>query len=131
MLLAPREEVWALVSEPFHLPDWWPAYTGVEPDRRGWRKRSLERRPQPPPRIRAQAARKPDSSHPPGGHGAELSLHDHAQKLDMGIRLRTKVGRRRRQPGFEALVALLRRGSALAAAAGSRPPARPLPDSCF
>ena len=35
VLLAPREDVWALVSEPFHLPDWWPAYTGVEPDRRG------------------------------------------------------------------------------------------------
>jgi len=35
VLLAAREEVWALVAEPFHLPDWWPAYTGVEPDRRG------------------------------------------------------------------------------------------------
>ena len=30
-----REDAWALVSEPFHLPDWWPGYTGVEPDRRG------------------------------------------------------------------------------------------------
>lgn len=35
MLLAPREDVWAIVAEPYHLPDWWPAYTGVEPDRRG------------------------------------------------------------------------------------------------
>ena len=34
-LLASRDDVWALVSEPFHLPDWWPAYTGVRPDRRG------------------------------------------------------------------------------------------------
>ena len=34
-LLAPREDVWALVAEPYHLPDWWPAYTGVQPDRRG------------------------------------------------------------------------------------------------
>ena len=35
MLVASREDVWALVAEPYHLPDWWPAYTGVEPDRRG------------------------------------------------------------------------------------------------
>lgn len=34
-LLAPREDVWALVAEPYHLPDWWPGYTGVKPDRRG------------------------------------------------------------------------------------------------
>jgi len=30
-----RPDVWALVAEPYHLPDWWPAYTGVKPDRRG------------------------------------------------------------------------------------------------
>ena len=23
------------MAEPYHLPDWWPAYTGVKPDRRG------------------------------------------------------------------------------------------------
>lgn len=34
-LLAPRADVWALVAEPYHLPDWWPGYTGVRPDRRG------------------------------------------------------------------------------------------------
>jgi uncharacterized protein YndB with AHSA1/START domain len=34
-LLSPRGDVWALVAEPYHLPDWWPAYTGVRPDRRG------------------------------------------------------------------------------------------------
>lgn len=34
-LLAPRADVWALVAEPYHLPDWWPGYTGVQPDRRG------------------------------------------------------------------------------------------------
>jgi len=32
VLAVPREDAWALVSEPFHLPDWWPGYTGVEPD---------------------------------------------------------------------------------------------------
>jgi uncharacterized protein YndB with AHSA1/START domain len=35
VLLASREDVWAIVREPYHLPDWWPAYAGVEPDRRG------------------------------------------------------------------------------------------------
>jgi uncharacterized protein YndB with AHSA1/START domain len=34
-LLAPREDVWSLVAEPYNLPDWWRAYTGVVPDRRG------------------------------------------------------------------------------------------------
>ena len=34
-LLSDRREAWALVAEPYHLPDWWPAYTGVKPDRRG------------------------------------------------------------------------------------------------
>lgn len=34
-LQSDRREVWALVAEPYHLPDWWPAYTGVKPDRRG------------------------------------------------------------------------------------------------
>jgi hypothetical protein len=33
-LLAPRHDVWALVREPYNLPDWWRAYTGVVPDRR-------------------------------------------------------------------------------------------------
>ncbi|HEU4449693.1 MAG TPA: SRPBCC family protein [Gaiellaceae bacterium] len=35
VLSSPRADVWALVSEPYHLPDWWPGYTGVRPDRRG------------------------------------------------------------------------------------------------
>ncbi len=35
VLLAPPADVWALVGEPYHLPDWWPSYTGVVPDRRG------------------------------------------------------------------------------------------------
>ena len=34
-LQSDRPDVWALVAEPYHLPDWWPAYTGVKPDRRG------------------------------------------------------------------------------------------------
>ena len=34
-LLAARSDAWALLSEPFHLSDWWPGYTSVRPDRRG------------------------------------------------------------------------------------------------
>jgi uncharacterized protein YndB with AHSA1/START domain len=35
-LLAPRADVWAFLAEPFHLSDWWPGITGVDPDRRGF-----------------------------------------------------------------------------------------------
>ena len=35
-LLARREDVWAFLAEPYHLPDWFPGITGVEPDRRGF-----------------------------------------------------------------------------------------------
>ncbi|HKT44195.1 MAG TPA: SRPBCC family protein [Gaiellaceae bacterium] len=35
VLLAPIEDVWAFVAEPYHLTDWWPGISGVVPDRRG------------------------------------------------------------------------------------------------
>ena len=35
VLLAPLEDVWAFLAEPYNLPDWWPGMSGVEPDRRG------------------------------------------------------------------------------------------------
>jgi hypothetical protein len=35
-LLASRRDVWSFLSEPYHLTDWWPGITGVEPDRRGF-----------------------------------------------------------------------------------------------
>ncbi|HET7567629.1 MAG TPA: SRPBCC family protein [Gaiellaceae bacterium] len=35
VLLAPLEDVWAFLAEPFHLADWWPGIAGVQPDRRG------------------------------------------------------------------------------------------------
>jgi uncharacterized protein YndB with AHSA1/START domain len=35
-LLAPREDVWAFVSDPYNLPRWWPRLAGVVPDRRGF-----------------------------------------------------------------------------------------------
>lgn len=35
-LLAARADVWSLLSEPYHLADWWPGIGGLEPDRRGF-----------------------------------------------------------------------------------------------
>jgi uncharacterized protein YndB with AHSA1/START domain len=35
VLLAPVDDVWRFVAEPYHLSDWFPGITGVEPDRRG------------------------------------------------------------------------------------------------
>jgi uncharacterized protein YndB with AHSA1/START domain len=34
-LLAARADVWAFLSEPYNLPDWWPGISGLQPDRRG------------------------------------------------------------------------------------------------
>ena len=34
-LLAPLDDVWAFLAEPYNLADWWPGVSGVEPDRRG------------------------------------------------------------------------------------------------
>jgi hypothetical protein len=83
-----REDVWTLVSEPFHLPDWWPGYTGVEPDRRGLAENA---------RWRVVRSRRPGLLRRPHGTGLilirrvtpgrELAWHDLAQQLDMGVRL--------------------------------------------
>jgi uncharacterized protein YndB with AHSA1/START domain len=35
-LLAPRDDVWSFVAEPYHFSDWWPGIAGVRPDRRGF-----------------------------------------------------------------------------------------------
>jgi hypothetical protein len=32
---ASRSDVWAFLTEPYHLADWWPGITSVRPDRRG------------------------------------------------------------------------------------------------
>jgi uncharacterized protein YndB with AHSA1/START domain len=34
-LLAPIDDVWTFLAEPYNLADWWPGVSGVEPDRRG------------------------------------------------------------------------------------------------
>ena len=88
VLPASREDVWALVSEPFHLPDWWPGYTGVEPDRRGLEENA---------RWTVVRGSRPGLVRKPRGTalilirrvslGEELAWHDLRQKLDMGLRL--------------------------------------------
>jgi len=35
ILLAPIDDVWRFLAEPYHLSDWWPGISGVDPDRRG------------------------------------------------------------------------------------------------
>jgi uncharacterized protein YndB with AHSA1/START domain len=35
VLLAPLDDVWAFLAEPYNLADWWPGVSGVEPDRHG------------------------------------------------------------------------------------------------
>ena len=35
-LLAARADVWGFLAEPYHLSDWWPGVSGVQPDRRGF-----------------------------------------------------------------------------------------------
>ena len=34
-LIAPPQDVWAFLSEPHNLSDWWPGIAAVHPDRRG------------------------------------------------------------------------------------------------
>ena len=88
VLLSPREDVWALVSEPYHLPDWWPAYTGVQPDRRGLAEGArweVVRNPAP------GLLRRPRGSGliviTQVDHGNGLRWHDLAQRLECGVRL--------------------------------------------
>jgi hypothetical protein len=97
VLLARRDDVWALVSEPYHLPDWWPAYSGVEPDRRGLAEGA---------RWRVVRGRRPGFLRRPRGEGLilvtrvhtgrELAWHDAAQRVDAGIALGDEEGGRTR-----------------------------------
>jgi hypothetical protein len=70
VLLAPPEDVWAFLAEPYHLADWWPGIGGVEPDRRGlapgarWRIRASDVLPAAPvlPLIGPALLRRPGAS---------------------------------------------------------------------
>jgi uncharacterized protein YndB with AHSA1/START domain len=83
-----RADVWALVSEPYHLPDWWPSYTGVRPDRRGLAENA---------RWQVIRSSSPGLLRKPVGEGVivitrvldgwELRWHDVRQELDAGVKL--------------------------------------------
>lgn len=87
-LLSPRGDVWALLAEPYHLPDWWPGYRGVEPDARGLGVQA---------RWRVLRSSSPGFLRRPGGQGLivitrivegyELRWHDVQQGLDCGVAL--------------------------------------------
>jgi hypothetical protein len=87
-LLAPRRDVWALVSEPYNLPDWWPAYVGVRPDRLGLAVNA---------RWTVRRADTPGLLRRPGGEGVivitrvdptlELAWHDVRQGIDVSLTL--------------------------------------------
>lgn len=88
VLLSPREDVWALVSEPYHLPDWWPAYTGVKPDRRGLSEGArweVVRNPAPGLLRRPRGSGLILITQVEQGNG--FRWHDLAQRLECGIRL--------------------------------------------
>ena len=90
-LLAPRADVWALVAEPYHLPDWWPGYAGVQPDRLGLSENA---------RWEVRRGATPGLLRRPGGAGLlvvrrvlggqELAWHDVQQGLDMGLALASR-----------------------------------------
>jgi uncharacterized protein YndB with AHSA1/START domain len=100
VLLASREDVWAIVAEPYHLPDWWPAYTGVEPDRRGLVEGA---------RWTVLRSRTPGFLRKPRGkgliviqrvsHGEELAWLDLSQNVEAGLRLEDE-GRGTRATAF-------------------------------
>jgi hypothetical protein len=100
VLLASRADVWAIVAEPYHLPDWWPGYTGVEPDRRGLAENA---------RWTVVRSRTPGFLRRPRGQGmiiirrvlpgSELAWHDVRQNLDAGVRLEDE-GRNTRATAF-------------------------------
>jgi hypothetical protein len=88
VLRSQRADVWALVGEPYHLPDWWPSYSGVEPDRRALAEGA---------RWTVLRGRRPGFLRKPGGRGlillervrpaTELAWLDLAQSIEAGIRL--------------------------------------------
>jgi uncharacterized protein YndB with AHSA1/START domain len=100
VLVASREDVWALVAEPYHLPDWWPAYSGVEPDRRGLAEGA---------RWTVLRSRTPGFLRKPRGKGLiviqrvspgeELAWLDLSQNVEAGLRLEDE-GRGTRATAF-------------------------------
>jgi uncharacterized protein YndB with AHSA1/START domain len=100
VLFAPRGDVWAILAEPYHLPDWWPAYIGVEPDRLGLAEGA---------RWTVLRSSTPGFLRKPRGKGLivirrvspaeELAWFDLAQNVEAGIRLEDE-GRGTRATAF-------------------------------
>jgi uncharacterized protein YndB with AHSA1/START domain len=67
-LLAPIDDVWAFLAEPYNLADWWPGIAGIEPDRRGlapgarWRIRGSDVLPSPPTLVGPGIFRRPGAA---------------------------------------------------------------------
>ncbi len=94
-LLAPRSDVWAFVAEPFHMSDWWPGITGIQPDRRGFA---------PGARWAIVGVNRPSLLRKPNMSGALLVLevepparatwHLTGERMDVELRLKgTEAGR--------------------------------------
>ena len=87
-LLAPREDVWRFLAEPFHFSDWWPGVHGVQPDRRGL---------QPGARWRLHASMRPQLFRKPAAESTlvvidvepptRVSWYMTTERLDVEIRL--------------------------------------------
>jgi uncharacterized protein YndB with AHSA1/START domain len=87
-LVAPLEDVWEIFAEPYHLPDWWPGYQGVEPDRRGLAAGARWR-------IARGTLRAPTGLRRPGAEGTlvvsevaprhRLAWHDVEQRTDVTV----------------------------------------------
>ena len=94
-LASPQRDVWAFLAEPYHLPDWWPGYSGVRPDRKGLA---------PGARWQVTRSRRPGLLRKPGGEALvviktvdpvfALVWHDTQAKLDVGIALAPADGER-------------------------------------
>jgi uncharacterized protein YndB with AHSA1/START domain len=87
-LIAARGDVWELLSEPHHLSDWWPEYTTIRPDRRGFAEGA---------RWQVTRGGSPGFLRRPGGEGlivvttvdppTRFGWHDLEQRFDAEIRL--------------------------------------------
>jgi uncharacterized protein YndB with AHSA1/START domain len=99
VLMALPEDVWKLLAEPYHLPDWFPGYQGVEPDRRGLAEGARWRI------VRGSTrAATSDLLRRPGGQatlvitrvveGSALAWHDAGQHLDVQVSIGPVAERR-------------------------------------
>jgi uncharacterized protein YndB with AHSA1/START domain len=94
-LLASRPDVWKFLAEPYHLADWWPGVSGVQPDRRGaaagarWQvtigtEPTLFRRPEATGMLLVSAADPPQL----------FAFHTQHDRLDVQVQLEATVPER-------------------------------------